>query len=642
MADKATITATSYEQASREIQSNNNYAIGCLLHLYNHQTMDEQMRKGTVHQNNIGFNGNDGGILSSIADFYINREFLTSKQLAVIKKTLPKYITNQILGIPIELKSIKQMQENKSQQQNRVVIDNDLLVIRFAYNADLVGKVKTLSGRRWNAFDKYWTATITVDNLQRLQEWGFDIPTDALAEKEQEIADMDFSALPTGLRQFQVEGIRYIQAKGGRAIIGDEMGLGKTVQALGWLIANRETALPALIVVPASLKLNWKREVEKWIPGTSLEILEGRKPCYSGYAPDITICNYDIVMSRLDELISKKFKTIILDEAHYIKNTKAQRTKAIRALAKKIDNRIPLTGTPIVNRPIEFFNALNLVAPEIFKSFWTYAKTYCGARHNGYGWDFTGATNTEELHNLVTSTCMIRRRKEDVLKELPAKQRIVVPINGLSKEYKRAEANVLAWIKDTIGSAEAAKAKRAEVLVSIEKLKQLAVKSKFKETVNWIRDYIESDQKLVVFATHKEIIDSLMKEFDGIAVKIDGGCSSAQRDDAVQRFQNDDSIKLFIGNIKAAGVGLTLTAASATCFLELGWTPGDHDQAEDRVHRIGQKSDSIHAYYLIAADSIEEKIAALIDEKRKVLDQVLDGRDTEDSNLLTELLNQMI
>jgi len=331
-----------------------------------------------------------------------------------------------------------------------------------------------------------------------------------------------------------------------------------------------------------------------------------------------------------------------MDEAHYIKNSSAQRTKATKKLAKGIPHVIALTGTPIVNRPVEGFNIFQVINRELFPNFWTYVHRYCGARHNGWGWDFSGATNKEELNQILTSTIMIRRRKADVLKDLPEKLYSFVPMElDNEKEYRNAEAEFIEYLRGVKGKEAAEKAKKAEHLVKIEAMKQLAVKGKREQAINWIRDFIEDGSKLVVFAVHKEVIDQLMNEFKDVAVKIDGSTPTPERHKAVEAFQSDPNIKLFIGNIQAAGVGLTLTAASAVAFLELPWTPGELQQAEDRCHRIGQKN-AVNIYYLLAENSVEYKLAKLLDKKKEVLSAVIDGKLVNEKSLITELIESYL
>ena len=327
---------------------------------------------------------------------------------------------------------------------------------------------------------------------------------------------------------------------------------------------------------------------------------------------------------------------LLVHNCHYYKNNSSKRTKAVKKIGKNIPHIIALSGTPIVNRPIEAFNAINLINPEIFPSFIDYTRRYCNAKYNGYGWDFNGASNTQELHEILSGTLMIRRLKKDVLKDLPEKLYSFVPLE-LSKEgkeeYTMAEDMFIDYLSENYGEEKAIKAVNAEVLVQYAELKKLAVKGCLKESIAWIRDFLDVDGKLVVFAVHKFVIEELMKEFGNVAVKIDGSVSIENRQKAIEKFQNDDSCRLFVGNIKAAGVGITLTASSNVAFLELPWTPGELRQAIDRVHRIGQKN-CVNVHYLFAINTIMDKIARLIDQKQKIIDSVLDGKDIDNQDLM--------
>lgn len=524
------------------------------------------------------------------------------------------------------------------------------LVVRFPYDKDIVEKVRTLEGRKWNPDQKVWTAWAGELNTKKLKEWGFDMDEKLqkvlkpVKAEEVKVKASDIG-IP-GLYPFQVDGIKFIEAKEGKCLIGDEMGLGKTIQALGWLKLHPELR-PVVIVVPASLKLNWEREIIKWIgTETKVVLLSGKKPSKKVLkGRHIAVINYDILSSWLKTLMDWSPQILIADESHYIKNNKAQRTKAVKELAKSVAHTLFLTGTPIINRPVEFFTVLNLLAPQEFPSWLRYTQKYCGAYHDGYGWNVSGATNTSELFDRVNGKIMLRRKKEEVLKDLPTKRRFVVPMeinNGA--EYLAADNNLIQWVKEKFGPKRAEKTSQAEALTRFSYLKQLASEGKRQAALSWIQDALDTNGKLVLFAVHHTMIDWLQEQLVGYnPVVVDGRVGQDKRQAAVDRFQNDPTCKVFIGNIKAAGVGLTLTAASTTVFLELGWTPGEHDQAEDRVHRIGQEADRVEAYYLVAANTIEEEIAGLLDEKREVLSAVLDGKkDVDEGNLLTELLKKRL
>lgn len=540
-----------------------------------------------------------------------------------------------------------QSQESISPERTAVLESNGKTVkITFTFNHEDIQRVKTLDRRKFHKKDgkAWWTAPLKIETVEKLKEWGF-----ALNDKLEEflsnshvditkIEEIEIPGLRGKLRPFQKKGVAFIEAKNGKALIGDEMGLGKTIQALAWLQLHPEKR-PAVIICPASLKLNWKKEAKTWLKDPDIHILSGKRP-YSIPYKDILIINYDILADWVEKLKTMNPQVLIADECHLVKNNKTKRTKAIKKLAKTIPHIICLSGTPIVNRPIELYNAITLVDSTVVPSYWHYAQRYCGARHNGFGWDFTGASNTEELHEILTSTIMIRRTKKEVLQELPDKIYTIIPVElDNHNEYTYAENDFISWIAENKGEKAAEKAGNAETLAKIETLKQIAVRGKLKQAVEWIKNFLETNEKLIVFAVHKFVIDTLMKEFKDTAVKVDGSVTGKKRQEAVDRFQTDGTVRLFVGNIQAAGVGLTLTAASSVAFLELPWTPGELTQAEDRCHRIGQKN-VVNVYYLLGTETIEEKIARMLDSKRKVLDAVLDGKETEEESLLSALINE--
>jgi SWI/SNF-related matrix-associated actin-dependent regulator of chromatin subfamily A-like protein 1 len=520
--------------------------------------------------------------------------------------------------------------------------------ISFTFDNDILNKVRALPNRRYHNEgnkDKYWTCTMCVEAVKSLQGWGFALDEelrDFVMSKKlnvQSLEEIEVPGLKMQLYPFQKKGVAFIEAKEGRVLIGDEMGLGKTAQALAWLHLHPEKR-PVVIVVPASLKLNWKREAEMWLPNPKVQILHGTRPD-GPITGDLIVINYDILHPWLFRLLDLRPQVLITDECHYWKNSKAKRTLAVKRLGKHIPHILALSGTPIINRPIEFYNAIKLIDPAIVPNKWDYGFKYCGGHHNGFSWDFNGASNTEELHALLTNTIMIRRKKEHVLSELPPKVRSIVPMGINNREkYQDAERDFLLWVAETKGVEAARKASNAEAFTKVEALKQIAVRGKIDNCIQWIKDFLEVEDKLVVFATHRFTIDTLMDAFKVGIVRVDGTITGGVRDEAVRRFQEEKTTRLFVGNIKAAGVGITLTAASTVAFLELGWSPGEHDQAEDRIHRIGQEAESINIYYLLATDTIEEKIARLLDHKRKVVNRVLDGVGTEEESLLWQLLKE--
>ena len=597
---------------------------------------------GAVSEDGHGFNKMDADFGRSLAE----RERWTKAQAKAALKMLKKYQGQlQAGGFDIERLFDGSEITYPHLQQEKVMntvkkVDDRTMEIRYKFDPEILQLIKTLPGRRFHPDKKYWTATITKDSIQKLKDVEFTIDKELEEFLHEEEREIEVPGLKKQLFTFQKVGVAFIEKRKGRALIADEMGLGKTIQAAAWLQLHPEKR-PAIILCPASLKLNWAKELRETLSTKdNVQILQGTKPY--PITGSIIIINYDILNSWVEALQAINPQVLIMDESHYVKNSSAIRTKATKKLAKGIPHIIALTGTPIVNRPVEGFNIFQILDRNLFPNFWTYVHRYCGARHNGFGWDFSGATNKEELNQILTSTIMIRRRKADVLKDLPEKLYSFVPMELANEtEYRAAEEEFIQYIRFTKGKEAAEKAKKAEHLVKIEHLKQLAVKGKLKQAINWVRDFIEDGSKLVIFAVHKEVIDQLMNEFKDVAVKIDGSTPAPERHKAVEAFQSDPNIKLFIGNIQAAGVGLTLTASSAVAFLELPWTPGELQQAEDRCHRIGQKN-AVNIYYLLAENSVEYKLAKLLDRKKEVLSAVIDGKPVEEKSLITELIESYL
>lgn len=664
----------------KRITLNPRYAIAVLIRLYSFQTEDEQASGTTTYKNDAGFSGQDCDILSSLAEQYLDRKSLTEKQIQFVQKGTRKYWRQ----VRLELKPVQNLViRKKSNGQGKVKTPQEYLVrrsgesdivITFPYDPDIIAQIKRLQYRTWNPKVKAWTARLTENNVQllldlkkfKIDQSIVDWFNECNRKVEIPTGKIEILGLKGMLRPFQNYGVQWLDQLNGRGLLGDEMGLGKTVQALAYLQLHPEKR-PVVIVCPASLKTNWYRETIKWVtdPKDEIVILSG-KPKRNQVPPKakIYIVNYDIMVNKrkTDPETRKKVdilatgwtdhfsltglvqgvkpEVVIIDEAHYIKNRNALRTKAIRKLCRDVSSVIALTGTPIVNRPVEMFNMIQILDPDLFPSFFNYAMRYCGAKHNGWGWDFNGSSNVKELHEKLTSRIMLRRLKKDVLKELPEKERSVVLFDLTNRRtYQQAETDFIAWLRSQ-DPEKATAAEKAETLVRIEKLKQLAIAGKIDACIEWIENFLDAGRKLVVFTTHQNTLDRVVKHFGDQVVKLDGSTPQAKRQQAVDDFQTKDRIRLFVGNLKAAGVGLTLTAASDTCFLELGWTPGEHDQAEDRVHRIGQEADSVSAWYLLADETIEAEISELLDEKRQVIGRILDGKEADQGSLLRNLMRK--
>lgn len=520
--------------------------------------------------------------------------------------------------------------------------------IEFQFDHDTLAKVRTLYGRKYHdtPTGRFWTAPLTVDYIRKLVEWGFTIDT-SLSECLNP-PSFRYNGVPhiPGLKgtlfPFQGEGVAFLEHRKGRAIIGDDMGLGKTVQAAAWLQLHRELR-PVVIVAPASLKLMWADILQTWMPNPNVQVLYGFNTDQK-ITGDILIANYEIVARRLSQLASLGPKVLIIDEIHNIMHSTAKQTKAVIMLGLRCPYVIGLGGTLILNRPMEGYNALHLIDPSIIPaSRFDFGMRYCGGYHNGFGWVFDGASNTEELYRSLRKV-MIRRLKSEVMPQLPAKLRSVVPLDITNRDdYENAEQDFIGWIRDKRGPNAAIRASNAEAFTRVELLKQIAAKGKMNAVKDWITEFLETANKLVVFVTHHATVDYLTKAFPDISVKLVGGMSAEDTQRVVRSFQQNDDVRLLIGMLdqrgRPAGVGHTLTAAHSTAFIEMPWSPAICDQAEDRVHRIGQTADSVNAYYLVATNTIEVKIAKIIDKKRKVVNSVVDGTTTPEETLLVELLN---
>ena len=427
------------------------------------------------------------------------------------------------------------------------------------------------------------------------------------------------------LDPFQWAGVRYLLDHR-RAFLADEQGLGKTVQALATLEAD--DAWPAVVVCPASLKLNWQREAKKWLPHRSVAVIEGRGPAQE--TGDLTILNYEVVAAHRDALARQKPQALVIDESHYVKNPSAKRTHAVRRLAEAVPRtglRLALSGTPVLNHADELIAQLRILGRlEDFGS---------GARFKR---QFQGELSEERLHWHLRRVCFVRRLKSEVLPQLPAKRQVVVPMRlDNEAEYRRAEEDVVAWLQEQPLdlrelNAKIARVVRAERLAQLGVLKRLAAKGKLDGALAWIHDFLASGEPLVVFAHHVEVQEAVMERFPDAAHLL-GKDSTQAREAAVRAFQEPGGPQLIVCATRVAAQGITLTRASNVAFLELEWTPAMHDQAEDRCHRIGQ-TDSVTAWYLLAANTIDETMAELLQRKRGVVAAVTDGVARSDESMV--------
>lgn len=472
---------------------------------------------------------------------------------------------------------------------------------------------------------------------------------------ERRLKEINELNLPESLYPFQKEAVAKMLKMDRNILLASDQGTGKTCMSNVFL-SKKENAFPCLLVCPASLKTNWQVEINKWAPGITSYIINGRSSYLDNSEierakqVDVIIINYDILGEDDKEASKKekeriklakekgwkyrkafipvkgwavefqkfKLKTIVCDEVQYIESLNAIRSRAVIQVSKdpKI-KKLFLSGTPFETRVRQFYNCCHILAPDLFPDEGSYLFRYCNPIKGHFGWTFDGLSNADELRNKL-SLFMIRYKKEDVLTQLPPKQKIPVYLDMDAKArriYDDMEAELLQQ-KDGL-----------EQFSYLGKMKQALVDIKIEPVVQFIKDTLEVEDKVVVFTFHNSMFETLMEKFKGQCVGINGGTPTLQRQSQVVKFQTDPSIKVFIGQIQAASVGLTLTAARTVIFTEWGQTAAQMAQAYDRIHRIGQEADRCLGYYLICKDTIDEDPLVTLEKHNADIEAVMNGND---------------
>jgi len=563
------------------------------------------------------------------------------------------------------------------------VVKTNTIRLSFPFNKDILDRIKKLSGRKWVADVKSWDVTVDFRNcfeLQRIiQEENF-----LSSKEEQKIIDFfkaeakemvsgkpkaTYSLLEVPktvnatLRPYQIEGfsaaIHWI-----KSINGCEMGLGKTLMSL--VAVEYRGNFPVLIVCPASLKYNWDAEIQKFLPNRTAKILDSKEIIYSGY--DFYIINYDILKKRLKDLEKLNFKFMLVDECHYIKNAKSQRSVATVKLIKSIPYVILLSGTIIENRPSELISPIVALDKMVeLGGYWSFIHRYCAAKSNGFGLDISGAQNIKELYVRMAKSFYFRRNKIDVAKDLPPKiySNVLVNISN-PKEYAHAENNLVDFLQNKIFEKKELKAaikglskedkieyitlmleeqeekvNSAEHLVLMTTLRKTTGHGKIEPAKEWVLNFLDStNEKLLVFAWHTEVVQELAKEFNCDAIY--GGVNIKKRHEIVDKFQNDDKVRVLVLNIKAGGVGINLTKSSSVLFIEEPFNPALKLQAEDRSHRIGQTAEVINIYTMVGKNTIDEDIRVLVEEKLQVVNAVNSGSDFNEAGSDLDVLKDLL
>lgn len=537
-----------------------------------------------------------------------------------------------------------------------IIKEGDLYRLEFRYNPLIIAKIKEIPGRRYDYLSKSWT--VPEKNLAALERFAkrynfVFADRDRAPEVIPTVPDMPELVSELNLKMelfpYQKNGVQYCINQQ-RVIIGDQPGLGKTAQAIA-TIAHAQ-AFPCLVVCPSSLKINWQREWEKWTGYKAMILNDQVKNNFHLYWQSgliqVFIVNYESLkkyfVEKIDTVINPEtkkkmplrlnhvhfkkhinlFKSVVIDESHRVKSTATQQTKFTKGIATGKDWILALTGTPVINKPKDLISQLGIINKlNEFGGYKNFVSRYCAGPRE--------ASNLKELNALLRTHCFYRREKAEVLKDLPPKIRQVVicEIDARHrKEYNDAEADLVRYLKEykEATDAQVRKSMRGEVMVRIGVLKNISARGKLNDVFEFISDTLETGEKLIVFAHLKEVIHKIREQFPE-SLAITGDTKIPDRQVYVDQFQMQEKTKLMVCSTKAAGVGLTLTAASMVSFVELPWTYADCEQAEDRAHRIGQK-DSVTAYYFLGRDTIDEKIYKIIQEKKDIVKTVT-GSDEE-------------
>lgn len=541
--------------------------------------------------------------------------------------------------------------------------------LSFEYNKLLVSTIKRVpSSPAWDRQEKEWVIkkrSVCYPQgrdarwyVEAFAQWAVQQRYCTNISRRSESHDVVYEILPmkefTGEHymllepyEYQLEGVRYaLDHK--RCIFGDQPGLGKTLQAICSVVkAHKEAAVygesfPVLVICPASLKVNWQREFKKFA-GMNAVILDDRnRDCWHRFyemkRPDgeplasVFITNYEslkkffvletknhvrktIKSYVFDERIDI-FKAVIIDESHKCKSSKTQQSKYVEGICKGKRWIFALTGTPVVNNNKDLIQQLKILGRlEDFGGYKHFVDRYCDGPKQ--------SSNLRELHYRLWMNCFFRREKAKVLTQLPDKMRQYITCDITNrKEYNDAENDVIKYLRQykNANDDKVARAMRGAVMVKMGILKQIAAKGKIMAVSEFIHDIIDSGEKLIMFAYLKDVVDALKKEFPD-AVTVTGSDNTAQKQNAVDRFQNDPECKLIILNYKSGGTGLTLTAASRVGFIEFPWTYSDCEQAEDRAHRNGQKN-AVNCYYFLGEKTIDRYMYNVIQTKKGIANEV--------------------
>lgn len=493
--------------------------------------------------------------------------------------------------------------------------------IEFPFSMGLKNKVKAIPDSKFDWDDKVWYLPVSKLHASLASQFGreysffIDEYVSSLSKTNKVVSYKTRSKL----FPFQIEGLDFLHRTGGRALLADLPGLGKTYQTLAYM--EEVKFRKVLVVSPASVSYMWQDKTKELL-GWSTDVIEGYTNPFDERAR-VIICSYAVFTRRVDKLKSLGFNLVVFDEAHALSNTTSARSRASRLL--QTQNVLLLSGTPFLNRPKELWPLLNLLQPGVWSSFWKFAHRYCDAKRDYFGhWNFDGAENLAELKDKI-STIMIRRTKEEVLKDLPE-----LTINYLP--YLTQSETLVRSYKEAY---EVAKKATTPVRGRLLALRRVVGLMKVKPGIELAEDLlVDPNSKVVLFAIHKTVVAELHEGLSNYkSILIVGDTPQEERNNLVQQFQNDPDTRVAIIS-EAGGEGINLYAASNLIFVERAWNPGKETQIQGRIHRIGQKN-NCQIYYIIAKATIDERIHQIINKKKEVLGQVYSLEDIPINDLFT-------
>ena len=539
-----------------------------------------------------------------------------------------------------------------------IELKGDNFELSFNYKTSIIERVRQLPGRRFDGARKVWIVpTRSRVDLERMlyqiQQFENINWVSGTTKKEEDIAydvpELPDLTIPHSLKiqpyPYQLKGIaRGLELK--RFMNCDEPGLGKTLQSIATI--NLANAFPCLVICPSSLKINWQREWEKFTDKKAMVLTDKVRDTWTFFYQtgmhQVFIVNYESLKKYFVQRIKKAegwtlrdvefrnsinlFKSVIIDESHRCKSASTQQAKFCKGICTGKEWVIELTGTPVVNRPKDLIPQLAILnRMEDFGGYKPFVNRYCSGQRE--------ASNLKELNFNLWKYCMFRREKSLVLTDLPDKIRQVNTCEITNrKEYVDAERDLIMYLqkyKDA-DDEKIEKALRGEVMVRINILRQISARGKVRDVIEFVKDFRENGKKIILFCSLHEVVDQLKRYFP-TSVSVTGRDSQDDKQRAVDAFQNNPKTDIIICSIKAAGVGLTLTASSNVAFVEFPWTYADCCQCEDRAHRIGQK-DSVTCYYFLGRRTIDEKVYRIIQEKKNIANAVTGSTEDIEENIV--------